>query len=1082
MSGPPVRLGTFLLSEPIGEGGMGTVWKARHPERVDVAVKVLRPDYGGALLDAFRAEVRSVASLDHPHVVQVYDYGVVPDATAIASQGSIPRGSPWLAMEYGDNGTLGDRSTLPDFEALQFLMVELLEGLAHAHARGMVHRDLKPRNVLLFATPGHPRAALTDFGIAHLLGRADPNAAQAGTPGYMAPEQIRGERWALGPWTDLYALGCVIHRMSTGRAPFAAPNKLQVLRAHLTAELPRLKPVFPVPAGFEDFWRKMMSREPEDRYLSAADALTALRGVVGVTEVTGDWRPRHPPTTERPRGTGLGIFLLRPWPLTGRDREQEATWSLLLRARARRRVERLVFEGARGTGKTRMLQWLARRSEETGLGEAWRFPSTTPVRRRLRALLHLEGVEGKDLRVALTWWLRRRGAADPAADADALKAALEGEGEDFAWWELFRRLSHERAAVLLFDDLDDAIPEVRRLFDQLCALPIPALVAATVSTGEAASPEVEASLQGARRFRLEPLSEDEQHRLVAFAGLSAPLAASVVARAAGNPWFLVRAVTEWARAGGLVPTTHGYDLRPGFDALLPDDLMAFGLERVEVLRRQLPGSDSALCLLALLGGRSVREDEWRAVCTRLGCPWQPARLVSLGAVRSTRVGRAVRYDLVDAWLGDVLLQAATREGRRRALHLAAAECLLEIPRVGSRERAVDHLAAAGERDRAIDGLRALVDEAFHHDRTDRVAAFLERERALLGEEMVADEDPRRILHELDAERLALLTGGRGSTGTVLERASRSSSPPIRARALAIELQLLGAPSTDRRWADCRRLFSEARDLRSWRQLVAWRVRWRSTHGEVAGALADAQAGFSEALLAEDQLDRDRFEALDLAVRIVHRHRDALPALTEARARATAAGRAERAAQWLAWSSAVLRASGELAAAAAAAEQARGELAALGLPTTVAAVQLGHTALAQRRLGEAGGWFGRVLAEEGLPADLAQLARAGLLVCAADAEQWDLWDRTVDALTVSLPDTDDPGAYPTLDPDVTTALDQGALVALHKGEVARARDLLRIALRHHLARRDAAAAGRTRQRLAGLSATSPVSRPPLPDDR
>jgi hypothetical protein len=1067
--GPPIRLGTFLLSEPLGQGGMGTVWKARHPEQVDVAVKVLRPDYGGTLLEAFRGEVRSVASLDHPHVVRVFDYGVVPDATAVASGGAIPKGSPWLAMEYADGGTLGERAALPDFGALSGLVVDLLEGLAHAHPQGLVHRDLKPRNVLLFAADGRPRAALTDFGIAHLVGRVDPNAAQAGTPGYMAPEQIRGQRWALGPWTDLYALGCVIFRVSTGRAPFAGPSKLHVLRAHLSAALPRLRPSFAVPDGFEDFWRQLMAREPEDRYFSAADALSALRGLLGSAAVTPDWRPRHPATTERPRGTGLGIFLLRPWPLTGRDREAEATWELVLRARARNRAERVRFEGGKGLGKSRMLQWLARRVEEAGVGEAWRFPAGIPLRRRIRQLLRVEGLEPDEVGAVLGHWLRRRGSPDPAAEALALAAALRGEGR-WTWPDLFARLAHDRVGVLLFDDLDRADSELRAFHDEVAALHLPLVLASGV--GAKADSDETTLVLGGRRFPLAPLAPEQTRRLVAFAGLSPALAEQVAARAAGNPWFVVRSVTEWARAGGLVPTTHGYDLRPGFDPALPEDLLEVGRERVRALRAEIPGADAALTSLALLGGQSVREDEWRSVCARSGTPWSPARLQAAGLIRGTRAGRAVRFDLADPWLGEVLLAAATQDGRRRALHLVAAECLLAIPRVGAQERAIEHLAAAGDRDRAIEGLRTLIAESFHHDRPDRVASFLERERALLAEELAGDHDPRRVLHELDAVRLALSTGGRASTGTVLDRASRTRSPPIRARAAAIELQMVGAAAADPRWTECRRWFEEARDLRSWRLLLAWRVRWRSARGDVEGALEDARAASAEAAAAADRLDVERFEALENAVRVAHRRRDALDALRESRQRAIAGGHAARAGQWLAWESALLRSQGDLGRAAAAAELAQEELVAARVPATVALVQRGQIALARRAWAEAGDWFGRALAEEPVPPELAQLARSGLLVSAVDAEQWELCDQTAAQIAAALPATDDPGAYPSLDPDVAQSLDLAGGLAREKGQPARAADLWRLALRHHQARRDAAAEGRTRQRIGALAAERP----------
>jgi hypothetical protein len=1067
MSGSPVRLGTFLLTEPIGEGGMGTVWRARHPERVDVAVKVLRPDYGGTLLEAFRAEVRSVASLDHPHVVRVYDYGVVPEATALASGGAIPRGSPWLAMEFGDSGTLGDRSTLPDFGELVFLASELLEGLAHAHARGLVHRDLKPRNVLLFATPGHPRAALTDFGIAHLLGKADANAAQAGTPGYMAPEQIRGDRRALGGWTDLYALGCVLFRMATGRPPYAGPTKYHVLKAHLTADLPRLNPTYALPDGFEDFWRRLMAREPQDRFRTAADAQVALRTIVGNTFVNPDWRPRFAPTKGRPRGTGLGIFLLRPWPLTGRARQQEAAWDQLLRTRGKRAGAQLVFRGERGMGRTRMAQWLTQRAEETGAAECWWFPTGVSVRARLRVLLRVDGLAPGDRQVWLERWMAARGSPNPAVEARAVGTLLDATGPA-SFGPLIRRLAHDRVAVLVFDDLDRGDPDAWALFTEVGRLSAPALALATVAVDADVPPALREALEGAVTVPLEPLTEEEQQELIAFAGLTPDLAAQVVQRTAGTPWFLVSTVTEWARAGGLVPTSHGYDLRPGFEPALSDEVVQHGLRQVNAVCVQVPGAEGALELLALLGGVAVREDEWRLVCQRAGAAWQPARLATLGLVGSARAGKALRYTLTQSWLGEALLQRATRSGRRPALHLACAECLLQIPRSGARERAIAHLAAAGAVERAIEGLRALVDEAFHHQRLDRVRDFLAREGALLQAEGVGGEDPRRLLHELDALRLAVAEGGRAAAGSVVERGIASALPAVRWRAQAVGLQLVGAAADEARWAQCRRAAEVAGDARGWRQLVAWRVRWRSTHGDVAGALRDARGAREEAEASGDDLDRDRFEALELSILILHRSPEALPALQAARVRSAAAGRPDRAANWLAWTSALLRSRGDLAGAAAAAEQAQQELVAQHASASAAMVQAGFVALAQRAYGEAGGWFGRVLAEDRLPTDVAQLARAGLLVATADGEQWDLWDRTLEELTVALPETNDPGAFPTLDPDMASSLDLGALTALHRGEVARAREVLRVALRHHLARRDEAAAARTRQRIGAIS--------------
>ncbi|MEO0602821.1 MAG: serine/threonine-protein kinase, partial [Myxococcota bacterium] len=166
----PVRLGPLLLSHPIGTGGMGHVWLAQHPEGVPVAVKLLIEDFANdeRLLDIFRFEVRAVASLDHPAIVRVYDYGVVPPEAATASGGQIGAGAPWLAMEYAAGGSIAERGTVTSWEELSEMILHLLDGLAHSHARGLVHRDLKPHNVLVRAD-GTP--TLTDFGIAHALTR-----------------------------------------------------------------------------------------------------------------------------------------------------------------------------------------------------------------------------------------------------------------------------------------------------------------------------------------------------------------------------------------------------------------------------------------------------------------------------------------------------------------------------------------------------------------------------------------------------------------------------------------------------------------------------------------------------------------------------------------------------------------------------------------------------------------------------------------------------------------------------------------------------------------------------------------------
>ncbi|MCA9492706.1 MAG: serine/threonine protein kinase, partial [Myxococcales bacterium] len=145
--GSGFALGPFVLEEPIGQGAMGAVWSARHTtQHVRVAIKVLHPPSASSdaeeFLAAFRTEVRAVAGLDHPNVVQVLDHGTVPSGGPPGS--GLAEGMPWLAMELVDGGTLSARRGRMAWPELRAVVLGLLDALAHAHARGVVHRDLKP--------------------------------------------------------------------------------------------------------------------------------------------------------------------------------------------------------------------------------------------------------------------------------------------------------------------------------------------------------------------------------------------------------------------------------------------------------------------------------------------------------------------------------------------------------------------------------------------------------------------------------------------------------------------------------------------------------------------------------------------------------------------------------------------------------------------------------------------------------------------------------------------------------------------------------------------------------------------------
>lgn len=247
---------------------------------VAVAVKVLtaRQAREPFYLEVFRNEVRAAAGLNHPNIVMLFDLGEVPEDVAASSAGRLVAGSPWLAMEYADAGALTPWCGRLGWSQVRAVLLRLLDALAHAHARGVIHRDIKPPNVLLNRT--EPQVRLTDFGLAHAVDRTAPldsDGPVQGTPAFMAPEQFEDDWRAFGPWTDLYSLGCLAYSMATGLAPFGTNGSFTDLRqAHCLGDFPRLHPRRRVPAAFEGWIRRLVEKDPARRFRWAADAAHAL--------------------------------------------------------------------------------------------------------------------------------------------------------------------------------------------------------------------------------------------------------------------------------------------------------------------------------------------------------------------------------------------------------------------------------------------------------------------------------------------------------------------------------------------------------------------------------------------------------------------------------------------------------------------------------------------------------------------------------------------------------------------------------------------------------------------------------------
>lgn len=284
-----VRLGPFEIQSQFASGGMGEIWRGIHIEQqVPVAIKVitganaLMPEYQ----EEFRREVQAVARLHHPNVVQIFDYGTLPEEVRELPGKLIP-GSPYLVMEYASRGSLGTQIEPLNWRDIKNILMSVLGALSHAHACGLIHRDIKPGNVLLGSHhESPPRIILTDFGVAHakdahtrtdameFTSRSTEEAS--GTPRYMAPEQFMGKWRDYGPWTDLYAVGIMAFQLVTGDIPFKGATFMMLAMAHINEAMPAMVPRVQVPSGLDAWVRRMTAKAANDRFRSAADAAWAL--------------------------------------------------------------------------------------------------------------------------------------------------------------------------------------------------------------------------------------------------------------------------------------------------------------------------------------------------------------------------------------------------------------------------------------------------------------------------------------------------------------------------------------------------------------------------------------------------------------------------------------------------------------------------------------------------------------------------------------------------------------------------------------------------------------------------------------
>ncbi|WP_433796175.1 serine/threonine-protein kinase [Actinoplanes sp. CA-252034] len=285
--------GRFRLRDRLGAGGMSVVWRA-HDQVLgrDVAVKVLSPALARdtARLAHIRDEARAVARLRHPNIVEVYDYGEAG-------------GLPYLVMEVAEGRTLAQLLTggpLP-WETAVVITAQVAAALAAAHERSVVHRDVKPANVVVSGA----RVKLLDFGISAVSGDDDHFAGHLlGTPAYLAPERL--EHGVVRPATDVYALGLLLYRALAGRQPWAASTATEMVRAHRYQEPHGLPPVAGLPAEVARLCRRCLSKDPDQRPDAASAAATLAAAVSldpAILALPGKAPARVPDRPARPAAT-----------------------------------------------------------------------------------------------------------------------------------------------------------------------------------------------------------------------------------------------------------------------------------------------------------------------------------------------------------------------------------------------------------------------------------------------------------------------------------------------------------------------------------------------------------------------------------------------------------------------------------------------------------------------------------------------------------------------------------------------------------------------------------------------------------
>jgi tetratricopeptide (TPR) repeat protein len=595
------------------------------------------------------------------------------------------------------------------------VLLSLLDALAHAHARGTIHLDVKPANALLaIDDTGAEVVKLTDFGLVGALAVVRSERIVMGTPSYMAPEQFAGVRTEFGPWTDLYALGCLAFELLSGRVPFPGDDLHVLGLAHRDQARPELTARVPVPVGVEAWVHRMIAPHPARRFRRAADAAFALSDLPdragggagaavertlcqGPTLVLPDWsgialgeppdglvsRPPPVPDSWRgpeappPRPAGLELVAVRHPRLVGRQVAQDALWQELVAA-ASGDGRLVLLHGPSGSGTTRLAHWIGQRAHEVGAATvltAQHAPVATDehgLRGLVRRFLHAASGTMAEVEARARWLVGpdlSHELAVLAVGTPRPSALREGVVR------LVQALCDERPVVLVLDDVaygEDALA----VAGALASRSLPCLTVLTVHDellpGRPRESAVLAQVRPrATEIAVGPLDDGAALTFVeGLLDLEPKLASELATRTAGNPQLATQTLLDLVQRDLIVPSPSGFRLRVGASIDVPANLAAAWSKRVLAA---LTGARGVAAGVAAALGMQVDEGEWRAVCEALALVNPEVETARLrGARLMLRTDRG--WVFTHAMARDAVLDTLD-DPTRAAVHAACADHL-----------------------------------------------------------------------------------------------------------------------------------------------------------------------------------------------------------------------------------------------------------------------------------------------------------------------------------------------------------------------------------------------------------------------